>query len=440
MTEILDRKIDVAGLKVDAITKDELLTEVADRIAHKEKTIVVTPYSEFLYASLKYSHIREMLNKADYAVPDGIGVLWAQLFLSRPLNSQNFNWNVFQAWCQVVWTGASILLNPKKLYEVFPEKIVGADLAWDLAGMAEQNNFSLYLLGARGNVAEKVAEKFRRQYPEINIAGISNKDMDDPSIFSDITKAAPDMIFVAFNRLSSEKWMMENLKDLPASFAIALGGTFDYIAGVKIAPPKFIRQVGLEWLYRLVTQPQRIKRIFEATWGLVLALVRLKVFSIMPYRQNACAVVTNQEGKILLCKRINNKNTNNHFAQKFENYWQFPQGGLDKNEDPILGAQRELWEETGIKSVEVIAKAKYNHRYQWNNAGSPLLNRRFRFRGQSQHTVFLKFLGDESEIQLDNHELTAYQWVTIDQVEKIIAPERREHAQVVLAELKELQV
>lgn len=270
-------KIDVAGLKIDAITKAELLAQITRRVGKHEKTFVVTPYSEFLYASLRSKEVRELLNSADFSVADGVGIFWAHLFMAQPLVFKNYYLKIVELWWQVVWTGASVLLNPNSLYNDIPEKIVGADLVWDLAKLAEQNNFSIFLLGARGEVANTVAKKFQSKFPKLKIVGTSNKEVGDLSILGDINSAKPDMLLVAFNRLTSEQWIADNLPKLETSFAIGLGGTFDYVAGVKIAPPKFVRTIGLEWFYRLITQPSRTKRIFEATWGLVLSLVRFKM-------------------------------------------------------------------------------------------------------------------------------------------------------------------
>ena len=434
-------KIDVAGLKIDAITKAELLEQIKQRVLAKQKTFVTTPYSEFLYAGLRSKETRALLNSADFSIPDGIGILWAHVFMTQPFTFSNFYLKILQAWCQVVWTGASILMKPSRIYKDIPEKIVGADLAWDLAELAAKNNFSIYLLGARGEIAKKVADKFINKFPNIKIAGTSNKDISDPSIFSDITKAAPDIIFVAFSRLSSEAWIKENLKDLPASLAIGLGGTFDYIAGAKIAPPKFIRAIGLEWLYRLITQPSRLKRIIDATWGLVLGLVRYKVWTSTPLRKNGVAVVVNKFGKILLCRRVPAPAKHGGDPHVILNdYWQFPQGGLDEGEDPLEGTKRELFEETSIKSLELIKVADYINSYEWNNANRPFITNRFKHRGQEQITAILKFIGSDEEIHLDQRELIDYKWVNSQDVDKIIAPDRRRHAEIILAELAEIQL
>ncbi len=434
---VVNRKIDVAGLKVDSITKAEFLKQAAERIRNHEKTFVVTPYSEFLYASSRDPNVRSLLNSADYSLVDGVGVMWAHLFLTVPLTWPGFFLKLVQAWLQVVWTGASVLLYPKLIYKDFPEKIVGADLIWNLAQMAAANEFSVYLLGSMGDVAERAAAKLKEQFPNLIVAGTSNKNPDDESIIADLNAAKPDIVFVTYFPPVQEQWIADNLSKTPASLAIGLGGTFDYIAGEKSKPPQVIRNIGLEWFYRLITQPTRFKRIFRGFGGLILGMVRVKVFGTMPLRKNACAVVVNKENKVLICERA----LHNRFGEVHKDYWQFPQGGLDENEDVITGAKRELAEETGITSVEVIDVAKYQNEYVWNNAYNSLLRpQKFRFKGQKQSTVFLRFVGEESEIQLDKTELVNYRWVDIDEAPQLVNPIRQEHAKVVLAELKQLSV
>lgn len=429
-------KIDVAGLKIDAITKQDLLKQIAERVARKEKTFVVTPYSEFLYASLRSKEVRALFNSADFSIADGVGVIWANAFMSQPITFKNYYLKIIQTWWQVVWTGASILISPKTIYKDIPEKIVGADLAWDLAELAAKNNFSIYILGGHGETDKVAAQKLLQKFSNLKIVGTSNKKADDPSIFSDVVKAEPDMVLVGLGPITQEKWIAQNLKDLPSSFAIGLGGTFDYIAGAKVAPPKFVRAVGLEWLYRLITQPKRIKRIVNATWGLVLSLVRIKVHNTFPLRSNACVVVVNSKNEILLCQKIESK-----FRKKLVDYWQFPQGGIDQNENPVDSAKRELREETGITSVKLLGQAKYMNEYIWENASHPVVTpKQFRYRGQKQITTFFLFEGDESEIKIDMYEFVAYRWVPMEQVVTVIHQERREHAKMVLAELAEIQL
>lgn len=434
-------KIDVAGLKISSVKKAELLPAISTRIKSNQKTFVCTPYSEFLHATFTKPEFRDVLNSADFAIADGIGILWARYFLSIPMFFKRYYLSILESWVQVIWTGATILLNPKRLYQNgIPEKIVGADFAWDLARLAAENNFSLYLLGGMGDVPELTSKVLKNKFPNLNVVGASNKDMNDESIFEDLNLVKPDMLFVAFKAQTAEEWIVSNLENLPVKFVIALGGTFDYIAGKKKQPPRFVRNAGLEWLYRLITQPSRVHRIFNATWGLVLGLVRYKVFDNAGFRANGVAVVVNSEGKILLCKRVPSYSKSNPKIF-FEDYWQFPQGGLDKNENHVFGAQRELREETGISSVEVLGEARFKNSYLWNNPTRKLFRfKTYHFKGQIQDTVFFKFVGEETEIKLDQRELLTYEWLSPQEVLKKIAPERVFHAEKVLAELEKIQL
>lgn len=440
MSEV-SKKVDVAGLRIDAITKSELLQQITNRIQARQKTFVVTPYSEFLYASLRDNELRSLFNSANFSIADGVGVLWANLFLSVSFTVKSFYGKILQAWWQVVWTGASILLNPKKIYMHIPEKIVGADLIWDLAALAEKNSFSVYLLGGWGDTTMQAKTQLIKRFPNLRIAGYSNKNHDDASIIDDINAVCPHMLFVALGPIRQEQWISENLSNLNVTFAIGLGGTFDYIAGTKKQPPKFIRTSGLEWLYRLVTQPSRFMRIYQGFAGLILALVRYKVFNNMPLRLNASIVVVNSAGNILMGKRAADPfNVEFHGAHTIPDVWHFPQGGIEAHETVIEGAQRELMEETKIHSVQLIGEAKYKNIYIWNNATRKLLKTKtYPNKGQDQRTVFFKFTGDSSEIKLDQRELTGYVWVPAQDVISMLAPFRQQHAAAVLQELAELQ-
>jgi N-acetylglucosaminyldiphosphoundecaprenol N-acetyl-beta-D-mannosaminyltransferase len=272
-----DPGIDVAGLRIDPITKKALLRELSQRIGARQKTFVVTAYSEFLYASMRSGEVARLVNSADFVVADGIGILWADLFLRQPLESRQFWLRCVEAWWQVVWTGASILLKPSLLYQTIPEKIVGASLVWDLAELAQERDFKVYLLGGFGGTPKKVAQRLQAKFPGLQIVGASHKDWDDESAAVDIAQAKPDMLLVSYGRIKQEQWIARHLPHLPVSFAIGLGGSFDYLAGAKLAPPKFVRALGLEWLYRLLTQPHRVTRIYRAVVGLILALVRYKL-------------------------------------------------------------------------------------------------------------------------------------------------------------------
>jgi N-acetylglucosaminyldiphosphoundecaprenol N-acetyl-beta-D-mannosaminyltransferase len=269
-------KIDIAGLKVDAITKKELTGNVLANIKLGKKTFITTPYSEFLYRSFNNPEILDILNSADFSVADGIGLFWAKKYLEIPLTAKSFCGKVIQAAWQIKYSLAAIIFYPSWIKSALPEKIVGADLVWDLAKLAADNNLSVFLLGGFNDTSKLAAAKLATQNSQLK-TNWSNKNPDDATIADEINKIKPDILFVAFGPITQEKWIKENLAKLNVKVAIGVGGSFDYIAGKKSAPPKFIRYSGLEWLWRLITQPYRVKRIFNATFGLVFKTFSYKI-------------------------------------------------------------------------------------------------------------------------------------------------------------------
>jgi len=435
-------KIDIAGVNTDAISKQELLEEIERRAKNGQKTWLTTLYSEFLHAALRDETVLAMLNKADIAVADGIGIMWAAKFLSIPLTANGYWTKIMQALWQAVYTGAMIILAPKKIRSVIPEKIVGADLVWDLSKLAADNGWSVYLLGGFDDTPELAAKKLQATSYKLRAAW-SNKNPDDSSIINDIKKASPDFLFVAYGPLKQESWIAQNLTNLPVKLAIGLGGTFDYIAGKKPNPPHFLRYGGFEWLYRLFTQPKRIKRIFNATFGLVIALIKYKVFSSLPFRQNAVSVVLNEHNEVFIARFNPGKRITKALGydpREFTDYWQLPQGGIEKGETLEEGARRELWEETAMRRLDFIKVSNRRYSYLWKNpAQRPLLIRkRFQYKGQQQHVIYFRFKGPEKEVVLDWDEFVEYKWVPWQDLEKELHQEKIPLAKIALDDLRQI--
>jgi N-acetylglucosaminyldiphosphoundecaprenol N-acetyl-beta-D-mannosaminyltransferase len=477
-------KVNVAGLKIDSMTKQEVLTVIQERMTVKEKTFIITPYSEFLYHSLRDPKLLDIFNKADISVPDGIGIFWAAKFLQIPFTAKSFYGKILQAFWQVMWTLGGILFHP---FHTTPsanastpplntslrqladdreggehsavdlgssaeqpsngakhspkEKIPGSELIWDLAKLAAQNNWSIYLLGGFGDTSKLVARRLEDSITQKDGRRLllywSNKNPDDPTIIDDIKKTNPEMVFVAFGPIKQEKWIVENMDKLPAKFYIGLGGTFDYIAGKRLSPPKFIRSIGLEWLYRLITQPYRLKRIFSATIGLITALIRYKVFMSMPYRPNVVSVILNPQNEVLICKRNSEGDVTRKFGYPenyFNEHWQMPQGGMDKNETIEKTAKREAFEEAGLKDLEYIKTSPKTSSYIWANANRKLFWNA-PYKGQEQRLAYLRYYGNNSDVKIDNWEFVDYKWVPVENLHKELHPQRLHLAQIVQEDL-----
>ncbi len=272
------KEITVANLKISAVTSLEFIKTIKEVLQQDDKYFITTPNSEFLYASLTNASTCELLNQADMAIADGIGIFWAERLLSQATYFQNQFLKYIEVWIRAFVTGARILLTPQYLFEVLPEKITGSNIIYDLAKLAKEQGASIYLLGNWVDSSKKAAEKLQQLNPGLKIAGYSNKAANDPTVIEDIKKSHPDILFVGFGPIKQEQWIVDNLPNLPIKMAMGVGGSFDYVSGNKIAPPKILRDLGLEWLFRLITQ-FRFRRVYQAVIGLMIETVKFKVNS-----------------------------------------------------------------------------------------------------------------------------------------------------------------
>jgi len=229
----MTEKVDILGVKVDNVSFDEAVEDIDALVHDSRRHYVVTVNPEFIVAAQKDVEFKKLLNSADLAVCDGIGVLWAAKFLGSPL----------------------------------PQRVTGVDLMLALCGLAEAKNLTIFLLGARGDTAATAARVLRRRFGGLNILGSlsgSPQVKDDEAVVRQIKKEAGgrkiDFLFVAYGHSRQEKWIVRNLSKLEVGVAMGVGGAFDYISGeVRRAPP-LMRHLGLEWLFRLLVQPSRWRR------------------------------------------------------------------------------------------------------------------------------------------------------------------------------------
>lgn len=213
-------------------TKRDLLEQdLYPRLEREEKTFLVTANPEFVMHAQEDKEFKQIVQSADFVVPDGIGIIKAAEWMKQPLK----------------------------------ERIPGFELMLDLLTHADEQGLSCYFLGAKESINEKTVEKVKSTYPSIKIAGWHHGyfDIADQRIAEAVRDTKPDMIFVALGMPRQEKWIARYKPLFAKGLFIGLGGSFDTLTGeVKRAPQKWI-DLNLEWLYRFIKQPVRFKRILK---------------------------------------------------------------------------------------------------------------------------------------------------------------------------------
>ncbi|OIO53150.1 hypothetical protein AUJ78_00445 [Candidatus Peregrinibacteria bacterium CG1_02_41_10] len=257
------RIVKLLGVKFNALTKDQFLERVKASVQDKNQHLVVTPNPEIVLLAQGLPRYQEVLNAASLSVADGTGILWATTYLNLPKGGK------LKSLWQMAYSLLLLLIRPAFCHKIIPEKITGSDIIWDICALAAENNWPVFLLGGQTDIAQKAAFLLTTHYSLLTISGTYSGQPfteDDFKIMNKINRAQPKILFVAFGSPKQELWLAENLAKLKTvKLAIGIGAGLDYLAGAQKRAPHFLRQRGLEWLWRLISQPKRWERIYRAT-------------------------------------------------------------------------------------------------------------------------------------------------------------------------------
>jgi N-acetylglucosaminyldiphosphoundecaprenol N-acetyl-beta-D-mannosaminyltransferase len=263
-------KINILGIQIDKITFQEVLNKIEFFLKSNDNHYITTVNPEMVIAAQKDKEFKDILNKADISVPDGIGILWASKFLS---NKHCYTVTLMKLFI----SGLSLIFYPKYCRQILPERISGVNLIYKICQKFQNSDYSIFFLGAKNNVAEKTARKLKEKFPNLKIAG-TDSTLNNENIIQKINQAKPNILFIALGAPKQEKWIAENLEKLSSvKLAIGVGGTFDFISGKIKRAPNFVRRIGLEWLWRFILQPWRAKRIFTATVVFVWKVLKFEI-------------------------------------------------------------------------------------------------------------------------------------------------------------------
>ncbi len=215
---------------VDLITPNDALEKVEEAVRADINFHIITINPEMIMNAQNNSQFLNIINNSQMNIPDGIGIKIAF-----------------------------------KLRNVVCENIRGVDFARRLILYANENNLPIAFLGAKEDVINKACEKFKQDYPNLNIVYKRNGYFDnDDEIISEIKSANPKILLVGLGSPRQEEIIYKLKNNLQGCIMIGVGGSFDVLSGTVKEAPKVYRKFGLEWLYRTFCQPERIRRIIPA--------------------------------------------------------------------------------------------------------------------------------------------------------------------------------
>ncbi len=217
----------ILGVKVDNLTMLEALAKAASFLEDSRQHYIVTPNPEIILKARGDKELKEILNQASLNLADGFGLVLAAKFLQQPLKTN----------------------------------LAGVDFFYNFCTSSKMSGQKIFLLGGFNGVAQETAKKLKEKNPNllIEVGEEINGAVEKINNFN------PVAIFVALGAPRQEKWIYDNLKKMSSvRLAMVVGGTFDFISGRVPRAPLPLKKLGLEWLWRLMVEPRRVGRIYNA--------------------------------------------------------------------------------------------------------------------------------------------------------------------------------
>ncbi len=224
------KSFDVLGVDISAINMTQAIGVVEDLIKNKEKGyVIVSPVSTIMECFYN-PQLKEIVNKADLVTPDGMPSVW--IGKNRGFKDMG--------------------------------RVYGPDLMLAVCELSSQKGYKHYFYGATDDVLEKLTANIKKRFPNLAICGKFSPPFraltkeEDAKICQDIEKACPDCLWVGLGSPKQDFWINEHRGKLNAPVMFAVGAAFDFIAGTKPQAPRWMQRSGLEWLFRLGSEPQRL--------------------------------------------------------------------------------------------------------------------------------------------------------------------------------------
>lgn len=245
-------KIEFLNIKVDNLTMDEAINSIDELINNGKYNYVVTPNLDHIVQLEVDDEFKEIYNNADLVLTDGMPLIWISKFMKRPIK----------------------------------EKISGSDLFPKVCKLANDNGYTMFLLGAAEGVAAEASRRIKHKNHKINIVGTYSPSygfekniLEVEKIINIINNARPDILAVGLGAPKQEKFIYRYKEHLKVPVSLGIGASIDFEAGEIKRAPVWMQKSGLEWFYRMMCEPKRLfKRYFNdgiKIFGIVMKYKKL---------------------------------------------------------------------------------------------------------------------------------------------------------------------
>ncbi|PWJ96169.1 N-acetylmannosaminyltransferase [Oceanotoga teriensis] len=217
---------------IDMLTgnRDEIIKIIKESINNNEKTWIITLNALMYMEYLNNETYKQAIKKANYSIPDGIGIV-------KYLRKRG----------------------------VFSERCTGIDTMKEICDYSSKNKLRIFLLGSKENYVFKATEKIEEEFG-VKVSGYSDGFFDqtrEKNIVDKINESKADVLFVGMGIPKQEDFILRNIDNINCKFFMGVGGSIDVFSGEMKRAPVFYQKIGAEWLYRMIVEPKRFKKLPE---------------------------------------------------------------------------------------------------------------------------------------------------------------------------------
>ena len=230
----------ILGLQIDLVDMEAALKTIETLVAAREPTCVVTADASMVVIAREDPELQAIIERAALVTADGAGLLWAARLFGKPIRT----------------------------------RVSGVDLVERVVERSAAGGPKVYFLGASPGVADKAADNLRARFPGARIVGTQHGYFgpdEEPDVVRGIRDAAPDVLFVAFGIPKQEKFIDRHKAEMDVPVSIGVGGSFDVHSGSVRRAPNWMQNAGMEWLFRLMQNPGKMRKVMMLPEFVLLA-------------------------------------------------------------------------------------------------------------------------------------------------------------------------
>jgi N-acetylglucosaminyldiphosphoundecaprenol N-acetyl-beta-D-mannosaminyltransferase len=252
-------RVNVLGVGISVLNLPAALAEIADAIRHHRKGYICVTGVHGVMEAQGDAAFRAILNNAFLCTPDGMPMVWAGKIAGHSQMS----------------------------------RVYGPDLMLDLCAWSQENPCRHFLFGGAPGVAEHLAEKLKARFPKLEIVGTFTPPFrplnpaEESDLRAQVRAVRPDIFWVGLSTPKQEKFMAEYLPKLDTTLMVGVGAAFDFLSGRARQAPRWMQRSGLEWLYRLCSEPRRLAGRYLKNNPLFIAKIALQASGLKKYTLNS---------------------------------------------------------------------------------------------------------------------------------------------------------